>query len=452
MFVVDLVTIPLFSAFAGLITNWTGVLMLFAPAQFTGFYVPGLRRVFPFLPRKVQILPIFAPNGILGFQGFIPCRAEKMSSLVVDKTIARIGRIEDFYTQLEPERLAARLADAARPEIRRLTIEIIERDHADLWRTLPNIAREKVLRTVDAELTTISRHAFATIGDNIDELLDVKLMTVNYLRRHPELLRDIIKGMAVPELKFMVRSGALGLPLGVVLALVLSFAHYAHLPLPGWLIVVAGAALIGVVVNVIAIKVVFEPGEPRPRYRYLWRQGLFARRQHEAAAQLSAMLATKVLTVANFSHELFHGAHGERTLALIGSSVSAEVDRDPGPVPDRRPQLARHRRRRRPRPRRRCRRAGVRPHPPVRRRLHARRGTQDRHLRDREATFPARRRVRRNALRRCRTGRVAALRARRRAGHPRRRRTHPDLRRLIQGSLALVDRRAGQGAGVTLRE
>ena len=59
--------------------------------------------------------------------------------------------------------------------------------------------------------------------------------------------------------------------------------------------------MIGVVVNIIAIKVVFEPGEPRPRYRYLWRQGLFARRQHEAAAQLSAMLATKVLTVETYS-------------------------------------------------------------------------------------------------------------------------------------------------------
>ena len=344
-FVVDMVTIPLFSAFAGLITNWTGVLMLFAPAQFTGFYVPGLRRVFPFLPRKVQILPIFAPNGILGFQGFIPCRAEKMSSLVVDKTIARIGRIEDFYTQLEPERLAARLADAARPEIRRLTIEIIERDHADLWRTLPNIAQEKILRTVDAELTTISRHAFATIGDNIDELLDVKLMTVNYLRRHPELLRDIIKGMAVPELKFMVRSGGLGLPLGVVLALVLSFAHYAHLPLPGWLIVVAGAALIGVVVNVIAIKVVFEPGEPRPRYRYLWRQGLFARRQHEAAAQLSAMLATKVLTVAELLPRVVPRC-SQRTHPRAHRVVGIRRGRPyPRPVSDRRPQLARHRRR-----------------------------------------------------------------------------------------------------------
>lgn len=92
-FVVDIISVPIFSAIAGLITNWTGVIMLFAPVRFTGFYVPGLKRIFPFLPRKVQILPTFAPNGILGFQGFIPCRAEKMASLIVDTSIARIGKI-----------------------------------------------------------------------------------------------------------------------------------------------------------------------------------------------------------------------------------------------------------------------------------------------------------------------------------------------------------------------
>ena len=65
-FVIDIISVPLFSAFAGLITNWTGVIMLFSPARFTGFHVPGLTRLFPILPRKVQILPIFAPGGILG--------------------------------------------------------------------------------------------------------------------------------------------------------------------------------------------------------------------------------------------------------------------------------------------------------------------------------------------------------------------------------------------------
>ena len=36
-FVIDLVSVPIFSAIAGLITNWTGVIMLFSPARFTAF-------------------------------------------------------------------------------------------------------------------------------------------------------------------------------------------------------------------------------------------------------------------------------------------------------------------------------------------------------------------------------------------------------------------------------
>src|ERR1700730_12292506 len=128
-FVVDIISVPIFSAVAGLLTNWTGVIMLFAPVRFTGFYIPGLKRLFPFLPRKLQILPTLAPNGILGFQGFVPCRAEKMGSLVVDTSISRIGSISDFYQELNPDQLAESIAVAARPDIRRLATEIVETQH-----------------------------------------------------------------------------------------------------------------------------------------------------------------------------------------------------------------------------------------------------------------------------------------------------------------------------------
>jgi hypothetical protein len=354
-FVVDIISVPIFSMIAGLITNWTGVIMLFAPVRFTGFYVPGLRRVFPYLPRKLQILPTFAPNGILGFQGFIPCRAEKMASLIVDTSIARIGKISDFYQQLDPDKLAKTIAKAARPDIRRLTTEIIEARHPQLWQSLPPAMRDQIISTVDAELPAISKRAFANIGQYIDQLLNVKLMTVNYLRRNPEVLRDIIRGMAVPELRFMVRVGALGFPFGIVLALWLSLIYYSgseaaehaahggfviHLPsflnsalhlLPTWLWVLAGAAVIGIFVNIIAIKVVFEPGEPQPRYKYLWKQGLFAKRQHQAAHELATMLSLQVLTVQNFAHELLSGASADKTRALIEASVAEEAERILGP-------------------------------------------------------------------------------------------------------------------------
>jgi hypothetical protein len=328
-FVVDLVSIPIFSAIAGLITNWTGVLMLFAPVHFTGFHMRGLKTLFPLLPRKVQILPIFAPDGILGFQGFIPCRAEKMASLIVDKSIFRIGRIADFYQELEPDVLAEQLATAARPNIRQLATDVLEKEHSLLWESLPQPARNAVLATIDDRLPTISRKAFAKIGEHIDDLLNVKLMTVNYLRSNPGILCDIFKGFGGPELRFMVRIGAMGFVFGFPLALYLTFVREFHPPVlsavPNWVIVLGGAALIGVLVNILAIKVVFEPGDPKPRYKYLWKQGLLPKRQHEAAAQFAHMLSTEVLTVANFSRELLFGTCGDKTASFIGEVVSEEV-------------------------------------------------------------------------------------------------------------------------------
>src|SRR5580765_6505706 len=108
-FVVDMVSIPLFSALAGVITNWTGVIMLFSPVYFYGCHCPGLKTIFPFLPRKLQILPTFAPGGILGFQGFIPARAEKMASICADKGLAKVGQIKDFIPVLDPIGIANHL-------------------------------------------------------------------------------------------------------------------------------------------------------------------------------------------------------------------------------------------------------------------------------------------------------------------------------------------------------
>ena len=352
-FVIDLVSVPIFSAIAGLITNWTGVIMLFSPARFTGFHVPGLQRLFPLLPRKVQILPIFAPGGILGFQGFVPCRAEKMASLFVDTSISQIGSISDFYSELDIDQLADGLALAAQPDVRRLATEIVEARHPQLWRSLPDSMRQKVLEDIEQELPTISRRAFHKIGEHIDQLLDIKLMAVGYMRRQPEVLKEILMGMAAPELRFMVRVGALGFVFGVPLALYLSLMHYTgpeavarggtviampgwavsllHL-VPAWVTVLAGAALIGVIVNIIAVKVVFEPGEPQPRYKYLWKQSKVARRQHEAAADLAHQMAQRVLTVENFAHELLHGASADKTRYLIEETVGEEAERVIGPV------------------------------------------------------------------------------------------------------------------------
>ena len=93
----DLISIPLFTGIVGYITNWTGVLMLFRPVQFHGFRVPGLRVLFPLLPRRVQVLPLIGYEGRIGWQGIVPSRADKMASISMDKGLAKLGSVSDFY-------------------------------------------------------------------------------------------------------------------------------------------------------------------------------------------------------------------------------------------------------------------------------------------------------------------------------------------------------------------
>ncbi|GAA5176114.1 hypothetical protein GCM10023321_83690 [Pseudonocardia eucalypti] len=333
-FVIDIVSIPIFSAIAGILTNWTGVLMLFAPTRFTGFYVPGLKTLFPFLPRKLQILPIFAPGGILGFQGFVPARAEKMASFISDKALVKIGSPSDFYRELDPDALAARIASAGRPLLRPMVDELMRREHAQLWRDLPPRLRELLYRQLEARFPEITKRAFDQIGDNIEQLVDIKLLAVGHMRRYPELLKFIFYSMGAPELRFMTRIGILGAPLGLLLALYLQVHHSIPVVglLPHWLIVLLGAAVIGIVVNIIAIKVVFTPGEPKPRYKCLWKQAKLAKRQPQAAADLGHVFGYTVITLENVTREVLDGPRGDRTRGLLEDMLRAEIASILGPI------------------------------------------------------------------------------------------------------------------------
>ncbi|WP_405159789.1 hypothetical protein OG203_25430 [Nocardia sp. NBC_01499] len=334
-FVVDLVTFPIFSALAGWLTNWTGVLMLFWPERFRGFRIPGLYLLYPYFPRRVQVLPTFSGDGRqLGFQGFIPARAEKMASICVDKALMRIGSPRDFIHELDLDGIADYVAVLARKQVQPLVDELMNRENPDLWRTVPRAAKQIIYQRVDREMPALSRRAFESLGDNVDQLIDIKSFVIRYLQDNPGILKDLTTTIAAPELRFMVRIGLLGAPFGLLLAL---YMHvHQHIPVfglvPGWVIVLLASAAIGVIVNVIAVKMVFEPGDPQPWYKYLWQQALLAKRQPQAATDLANILAYQVLTLPNLSKELLDGPNGDKTRQLLERLVSDEIHRQLGPT------------------------------------------------------------------------------------------------------------------------
>ena len=255
--VVALLTVPLFTGAIGYVTNWSGVWMLFQPVQFRGWRFPGLALLVKFLPRKVQQIP-GVMHGAVGWQGIIPSRAAKMGSLAVDKGIAKLGSPAEFYTQLDPELIAEHVLQTARADMHDVVERTMAREHPALWRDMPPRLRERLHERVQEQLPVIVRTLMHEIGDNIDHLLDIKLMVIRRMEANPALANTIFRSVGEQELKFIVNFGFwFGLALGVPVAIITEVLFHAW-----WLLPILGV-IVGYVTNLLAIVMIFEPAEPR---------------------------------------------------------------------------------------------------------------------------------------------------------------------------------------------
>jgi uncharacterized membrane protein YheB (UPF0754 family) len=317
------ISIPVFTGIIGYVTNWTGIWMLFNPLEFKGVRVPGLAYLAKLMPRKVQQIPGVMHGGI-GWQGIIPSRAAKMGSISVDKTIAKIGSASDFYESLDPEALADHILATSRGDIHDLVEQTMREQQPQLWRDLPPQAREAIQQRVQDQLPDIVREVVVDkIGDNIDQLLDVKLMVIRHIEARPELSNRMFREVGERELKFIINFGFFfGFVCGVpVVFIVHALPHWWVLPLLG--------TIIGWVTNWLAISMIFEPNEPRYVLGKRW-QGLFLKRRDHAADVYAGIVADEIVTVANIGEELMNGPSADRTRHVIESALRPAVDRAAG--------------------------------------------------------------------------------------------------------------------------
>jgi uncharacterized membrane protein YheB (UPF0754 family) len=317
-----LLTIPLFSAAIGYVTNWTGVWMLFNPVQFAGFRFPGLKVVAQIMPRRIQQIPGVMVGGV-GWQGIIPSRAAKMGSIAVDKGIAKLGNNSDFYEQIDPQKLADYIVETSREDIRELVEGAVRREHPQLWGELTPEMREGLFRRVERQYPDIVHEIFDRIGENIDQLLDVKLMVIRRIEQSPELANKIFKSVGDRELRLIVNMGfVLGFLLGIPVAGLIAVTGQS------WLLLICGP-IVGWVTNWAAILMIFEPVEPR-RILGIRFQGLFLRRQQEVADVYADVIADDIVTVQNVGDELLNGANSDRTRMMIADSLRPAIDRSVG--------------------------------------------------------------------------------------------------------------------------
>ncbi|HEY0663753.1 MAG TPA: hypothetical protein VGD18_04010 [Thiobacillaceae bacterium] len=292
------VTIPITAAVVTWIHVWMAMQMVFYPLQFWG-------------------KPPF-----LGWQGIIPRKAKKMAGIVVDKSLSKLGSMDEFFAEMQPEKIAMHLAKAVSGRVEEFTDEIMAERNPVLWENLPMIVKQRVYSRVRKQIPEVMDDLLKQMRGNINDLVDIKALVVKLLDGDKELIVRMFKEVGQNEIDFVVNvSFWIGLGFGVLQMILFYFVPW-HGGLPLY------AAVLGLATNWIALNMVFRPLNPVKIGP--WKlQGVFLKRQAAVADTYAKLTTTEMLTVGNIMREILTGDRAHRTHALIKRAMSPLVDSVP---------------------------------------------------------------------------------------------------------------------------
>ena len=289
-------TIPLVAGLLNWATNRLAILMMFYPLKFRGI-------VFERTP--------------IGWHGIVPNKALSMANRIVDDVMLRLIDIRTVFARLPADEIAT----ALEPTVVRIGVELAT-DLADRqgWGSTARLAIGS-----GAFNSTLKRQGHALVADFVRDVqadpnavFDLREIVVRGVADDPKVLVDLFERCGRDDLRFVVNSGlVLGGALGVLQMLLWLVWS------PWWSLALTGAA-VGMVTDQLALKLIFEPVEPR-MLGPLKLQGLFLQRQAEVSAEFADFMAANVLTAPQLWRELLSGSRSSAFWRMLSLRVDAAL-------------------------------------------------------------------------------------------------------------------------------
>ena len=316
-----MLTIPPVTAFVTWAHVWMALKMLFYPIKFWGIRIPNF--------------PFFGLPGI-GWQGIVPRKAGKISGVIVDQTLSKLGSLDEFFKAMEPEQMAVFITEKVDENLEALIDEIMLERSETLWGNLPYAIKRRIYNQAHKALPEIMQALVLDLTNNVEELVDMRQMIVNTMENDRRLMVNMFLRVGQKEINFIWHISAL---IGLVFGLIQMFIF---LVVPQHWTVPFFAAIWGLLTNWIAIWMVFNPVEPRfiPYVKFFRRssrfpfvvpqlphiaqfrfQGGFMKRQEEVSEVFAEIVVKDLVTLENIMNEMMYGTRANDTRVLMKSHL-----------------------------------------------------------------------------------------------------------------------------------
>lgn len=295
---------------------WMALKMVFYPLNFWGL--------------RLGPLP-------LGWQGIVPRKAGKISGIIVDQTLSKLGSLQEFFAAMNPDEMAAYLSEAIEGDLDELIDDLMYERHALLWENLPYAIKRRIYAQARQQLPEVMRELVTELTYSVENLVDMRGMVVRQMENDRALMVRMFLKVGQKEINFIWH-----------ISFVIGFA-FGILQMGIWLVVpwhwtiVFWAALWGFLTNWIAIWMVFNPVNPvrfrapqlvrrvqgfpwiRPCVPHLGTytlHGAFMRRQAEVAEVFAGITTHELITLHNIMKEMMYGPYADRTRRIIKRHIN----------------------------------------------------------------------------------------------------------------------------------
>ncbi len=321
-----MLTIPPVTALVTWLHVWMALKMLFYPIKFWGIRIPKF--------------PFFGLPGI-GWQGIVPRKAGKISGVIVDQTLSKLGSLDEFFQAMEPEQMATFITETVDSNLEMLIDEImLERSEA-LWGNVPYAVKRRIYAQAHQALPDIMQSLVTDLTYHVEDLVDMRQMIVNKMESDRRLMVNMFLRVGQKEINFIWHISALiGLVFGII-------QMFIFLVVPQHWTVPFFAAIWGFLTNWIAIWMVFNPVEPHfisyikfferrknfpfialqvPHKAQFRLQGGFMKRQDEVSEVFAQIVVKDLVTLENIMNEMMYGDRAAQTRELMKSHLYQLLD------------------------------------------------------------------------------------------------------------------------------
>ncbi len=297
---------------------WMALKMVFFPIHFWGFHVGSI--------------PV-------GWQGIVPRKAGRISGIITDNTLSKLGSLQEFLDAMDPKYMAHIIGQQVGHELEYLIDEIMMERNDILWEHMPYAIKRRIYAQANKQLPGVLEDLVVDLTLNVESLVDMREMVVSQMENDRHLMVRMFLKVGQKEINFIWHISALiGIVFGVF-QMIVWFVIPWHWTVPFW------ASVWGFLTNWIAIWMVFNPLEAHyvryPQFfertknrKFPWIkpviprigayniQGAFMKRQDEVSDVFAKVVTEELITLKTIMSEMMYGGKKEKTRRIVKRHIN----------------------------------------------------------------------------------------------------------------------------------